>query len=119
VSGSRPAPSYSSGTMTPSRPISASSETTSAGKRCSRSRTASPGAIRSSAKRRTCSWIRSWSSEREKSIPGPASATVVAMVRCRVKRPSSVSAGVGELPTHARFTTQSAITIFWISLVPS
>src|SRR4051812_11345104 len=56
----------------PRRPISPISRTISSGNRCSRSRSATPGRMRSSAKRRTWSRSSSWSSFRAKSTPPPA-----------------------------------------------
>ncbi len=67
-----PAPPYSSGTSMPSRPISPISWKMSTGKVWLRSRSATPGRMRSSAKRRTSPRRSSWSSFNEKSTPAAA-----------------------------------------------
>ena len=74
-SASAPDPPYSSGTIMPRIPISARPARTSRGKRSSRSRSATPGAISLSAKSRTASRMRAWSSVSSKfmeSGAGPA-----------------------------------------------
>ena len=63
---SAPAPPYSSGTIMPRMPSSARPARTSRGKRSSRSRSATPGAISVSAESRTASRIRACSSVNSK-----------------------------------------------------
>ncbi len=106
-----PAPPYSSGISIPISPISPISLKMSRGKVWSRSRSWMPGRTRSSAKRRTSSRRSCWSSLSEKSMPDPATWAVDG---------ASVSTAMMEpFLTAYALSTQSAITIFWISLVPS
>src|SRR5436305_14645532 len=78
----------------PRRPISPISWKMSSGKRCSRSRSATPGWMRSTAKRRTSSRRSCWSSVSEKSTPVAAVASATGSASTAIR----VSSGLGEHP---------------------
>src|SRR6185436_15987907 len=79
----------------PRRPSSPISWKTSTGKRCSRSRSWTPGRMRSSAKRRTCSRRSCWSSVKPKSMPAPAVAVVGSVRTAAISFPPGFPPGSG------------------------